>query len=330
MSKRIIFNRTGGAEVLEIIEQNEAAPKAGEVQIRVHAIGLNRAEIMYRNGQYVIEPQFPAKLGYEASGEVVAVGDGVQGFALGDRVAVVPAFMFTKYGTYGDVVNLPARALVKMPENQSWQEAAATWMQFTTAYGALVEFADVQAGDFVVVNAASSSVGVAAIQIANLLGATPIAVSRSSSKNAELLAAGAAYALSTSEDDIAAKLAEISGSKGVKMVFDPVGGSGSAAFISAMAHEGVYIQYGALSPEPLAVPVMDLLAKHLTIRGYELFEITTDDDKLARAKAFITDGLAKGALKPVIAEAFDFADIQNAHRFMEKGNHIGKIVVNVA
>lgn len=182
MSKVVTFNRTGGPEVLEIVDMEVPAPAAGEVQIRVQAIGLNRAEIMYRNGQYVIEPEFPARLGYEAAGVVQAVGENVEAFTTGDLVSVIPSFMFNEYGMYGELVNAPVHAVVKHPENLSFEEAAASWMMYVTAYGALVEYGNLQAGQNVVIRAASSSVGLAAIQIANMLGAKPIALTRTAEK----------------------------------------------------------------------------------------------------------------------------------------------------
>lgn len=122
MSKVVTFNRTGGPEVLEIVDMEVPAPAAGEVQIRVQAIGLNRAEIMYRNGQYVIEPEFPARLGYEAAGVVQAVGENVEAFTTGDLVSVIPSFMFNEYGMYGELVNAPVHAVVKHPENLSFEK----------------------------------------------------------------------------------------------------------------------------------------------------------------------------------------------------------------
>src|SRR5690606_19776989 len=113
MSRVVRFHRTGDAEVLQIDEVDVAAPQAGEVQIRVKALGINRAEIMYRTGQYVIEPRFPAILGYEAAGLVEALGPDVAGFHVGDAVSVVPAFSFADYGMYGELVNVPVHALVK-------------------------------------------------------------------------------------------------------------------------------------------------------------------------------------------------------------------------
>ncbi|VEE35519.1 quinone oxidoreductase, NADPH-dependent [Escherichia coli] len=224
MSKVITFNRTGGPEVLEFVDVQVPAPTAGEVQIRVHAIGINRAEIMYRNGQYVIEPEFPARLGYEAAGVVQAVGENVDEFTIGDLVSVIPSFMFNEYGMYGEVVNAPVHAIVKHPENLSFEEAAASWMMYVTAYGALVEYGNLQAGQNVVIRAASSSVGLAAIQIANMLGANPIALTRTSEKSEMLLKAGAAAVIATAELDMVAEINRTTDGVGAHIVFDPVGG----------------------------------------------------------------------------------------------------------
>ncbi|HKS34138.1 MAG TPA: zinc-dependent alcohol dehydrogenase family protein [Enterobacteriaceae bacterium] len=330
MSKVVIFNRTGGPDVLEIVDITVPAPAAGEVQIRVHAIGINRAEVMYRSGQYVIEPQFPARLGYEAAGVVEAVGQGVNEFRPGDRVSVIPAFMFSEYGMYAERLNAPAHALVKHPENLSFEEAAASWMMYVTAWGALVEFGKLQAGQAVLLGAASSSVGLAAIQIANMLGAKPIALSRTSQKREQLINAGAADFIATTEQDLAAEVERITHGKGVNLVFDPVGGPDAARITPIMAKEGVYFQYGALDNRNLSIPVMDILGKHLTFRGYELFEITTVAESLARAKAFIYAGLESGQLKPVIDNIFPFEQIADAHRYMESNGQTGKIVVSVS
>lgn len=131
------------------------------------------------------------------------------------------------------------------------------------------------------------------------------------------------------DPELTDKIRALTGGKGARLVFDPVGGPGARALFRAMAYEGIYYQYGALSPADLPVPVMDVLSQHLTLRGYELFEITEVPERLAAAKKFITEGLSSGALKPVIDKVFDFADIADAHRYMEAGSQIGKIVVKV-
>lgn len=178
MARHVRFHETGGPEVLKIEEVPTPEPKTGEVRISVRALGLNRAESMYRTGRYVIEPQFPATMGYEASGLIDAVGPGVTDFEVGDSVSVIPAFMFDQYGLYGDLVVAPARAVVKNPDNVTWEAAAATWMPFATVWGALIDLANLGKDDYVVLSAASSSLGLAALQAANAVGATAIAITR--------------------------------------------------------------------------------------------------------------------------------------------------------
>ncbi|WP_176046200.1 zinc-dependent alcohol dehydrogenase family protein [Burkholderia sp. BCC1644] len=329
MSRIVRFHRIGGPEVLQIDTVDVPAPGPDEIQLRVKAIGLNRAEVMFRSGEYTFMPRFPAALGYEASGVVAAVGNHVTAFAAGDAVSVVPAFSFADYGMYGEVVNVPAHAVVKHPDSLSFEEAAATWMMFVTAWGALIELGGLQRGDAVLIGAASSSVGQAAIQVANHIGAVPIALTRGESKRQALLDAGAKHVIAGSPADLPQQVAEITGGVGVRLVFDPVGGPDAANLLRALATNGTFFQYGALDTRDIPVPVMDLLARHLTLRGYELFEITGDAQRLERAKRFIVDGLAAGALKPLIDRTFAFDDIADAHRYMEAGAQVGKIVVTV-
>lgn len=329
MSKIIRFHQTGGPDVLQIDNVDVAAPKAKEVQIRVKALGINRAEIMYRTGQYVIEPQFPTVLGYEAAGIVEAVGPDVTEFVVGDTVSVVPAFSFADYGLYGELVNAPAHAVVKHPENLSFIEAAATWMMFVTAYGALIEFGKLEAGETVLIGAASSSVGLAAIQIANMVGATPIALTRSSKKRQALLDAGAVHVIATQEQDLISEVMALTDGKGARMAFDPVGGPDAGKILQTLSMQGIFFQYGALDTRDIPVPVMDILSKHLTLRGYELFDITGDLDKLEQAKNFINHGLANGELRPIINRTFAFEEMAEAHSYMESNTQVGKIVVTL-
>jgi NADPH:quinone reductase-like Zn-dependent oxidoreductase len=329
MARHVRFHKTGGPEVLQIDEVPTPEPKAGEVRISVRALGLNRAESMYRTGRYVIEPTFPATMGYEASGVIDAVGPEVSGLSVGDSVAVIPAFMFDQYGLYGDLVIAPARAVVKNPAGVSWEVAAATWMPFTTAWGALVDLAHLCKGDFVVLSAASSSVGLAAMQIADSVGATPIAITRKGEKVDALRQAGFAHVLQTGLDDITAEIMRITGGAGARVVFDPVGGPDFENIVKATCKDAIVFIYGALSHDTTPVPVLHVLGKHTTIRGYEFIEVTANDEKLARAKAFITEGLSAGKFSPQIAKTFPFDEIVEATRFLESNAQFGKIVVKL-
>ncbi len=135
MARIVRFHEIGGPEVLRVEEVEQTPPGTGEVQIRIHALGLNRAEAMFRSGQYLEEPKFPARLGYEAAGTVAAIGPGVQHIKIGDAVSVIPSFSMNEYGVYGDLANVPAHAVTHHPASLSWAEAAAVWMQYLTAYG---------------------------------------------------------------------------------------------------------------------------------------------------------------------------------------------------
>ncbi len=329
MTQVVRIHEYGNADVLRIDDIDVPAPAADEIQIRVKAIGLNRAEVMFRNGAYLQEAQFPSRLGYEAAGMVEAVGSAVSGFAVGDAVSVVPPLDIARWGTYGELANVPARLVVKHPQALGFETAAAVWMQYVTAWGALLEQAQLAAGDFVIITAASSSVGLAAIQIANAVGATPIAVTRGPGKRQALLDAGAAHVIATQEQDLAAEVARITGGAGARVVFDPIGGPQFVPLTEAMARGGILLEYGALSSEPTPFPLFNVLGKSLTLKGYLYSEIVSDDAALARAKAFIVDGLDKGVLVPMIAKVFPFAQIQDAHRYLESNEQIGKVVVTV-
>ncbi len=329
MARVVRFHRTGGPEVLQIDTIDVPLPGSGEVRIAVKALGLNRAESMFRSGQYLEDPAFPSRLGYEASGIVDAVGPNVQAWKPGDAVSTIPAFSQGRYGVYGEMAVVPAAALAKHPASLTWTEAAAIWMQYLTAYGALVHIAQLAAGDTVLIPAASSSVGLAALQIANLIGATPIALTRKSDKRPSLMRHGAARVIATDEQDLVAEVMAITKGAGARVAFDPVGGPTVAKLTAALAPAGILFQYGALSQEPTPLPLRDVLAKRLTIRGYVLFEITSDPTRLEPARTFVFDGLESGRLKPVIAKTFPLHQIVEAHRYLESNAQIGKVVVTV-
>ncbi len=329
MARLVQFDKLGGPEVLTLRDVEVGAPGAGEVRIRVDAIGLNRAELMYREGSYFYEPVFPSTLGYEAAGVVEAVGEGVEGFAEGDPVAVVPSFLQTDYGTYGDHVLVPASAVVPRPAEVDPVSAAAVWMAYVTAYGPLAESGHVRPGDHVLITAASSSVGLTAIQIARRIGAIPIATTRGTGKKQRLLDAGAAHVIVTDEEDLPTRVTEITGGEGVRLAFDPVAGPGVETIAQGIAPGGFLVVYGALDPRPTPLPNARSYPA-LSSSTYTLFEITTSPERLRRAVAFVNSGLASGAFTPVVDRTFDLTDIAEAHRYMAAGDQVGKIVVTVA
>lgn len=329
MARVVRIHENGGPEVLRFDDIEVVPPGPGEITLQVKALGLNRAESMFRSGQYVEAPVFPARLGYEAAGVVSAIGAGVTGFAIGDAVSVVPPLSITRWGMYGEVATVPAEVVVKHPASLGWTEAAALWMQYVTVWGALIDIAKLKRGDAVIITAASSSVGLAAIQVARMVGATAIASTRTRDKAEALHEAGADHVIVTNEEDLVARVADITQGKGARVAFDPIAGPVLQQLAEALAEDGILIEYGALSAGATAFPLFPVLGKQLTVQGYQYKLVVRDPAKLAAAKQFILDGLASGALKPVIDRVFPLEQIVEAHRYLESNQQFGKIVVTV-
>jgi NADPH:quinone reductase-like Zn-dependent oxidoreductase len=328
-AKIVRFHATGGPEVLKIQDEPIPNPGKGEVRLRVKAIGLNRAEVMFRRGQYLETPALPSKLGYEAAGIVEAVGPDVDKGWIGKKVSTVPAFGMTQYGVYGEVAIVPLIAVAVYPEKLTPEEGTSIWMQYLTAYGALIMHAKITKGDFVIITAASSSVGIAAIEMANTEGAVSIATTRTSKKKDVLRKVGAAHVIATEDEDFLARIKEITGGKGARVIFDPIAGKGVEVLAQAAAYGGTIFEYGALAPEPTPFPLFAALSKGLSIRGYTLREVLSVPKLKAEAEQYVFDRVKAGDFKPRIDRVFPLSQIVEAHRYMESNEQIGKIVVAV-
>ncbi|MFF5019987.1 zinc-dependent alcohol dehydrogenase family protein [Streptomyces sp. NPDC001165] len=329
MPLTVRFQRLGGPEVLRLEDLEPQQPGPGEVRVRVQAIGLNRAEVNFRRGTYIEQPRsFPAVLGYEAAGVVDAAGPQVETVRPGQPVNVVPAFSQNRYGVYGELAVVPANAVLARPNGLDPVVSAAAWMQYLTGYGALIERGGMGTGHTVVITAAASSVGVAAIQLSRLVGARPLAVVRSADRRTELLAAGAARVIVPGEEDLAsAVLAETDG-RGAEFVLDAVAGPGVRELARATAPSGTIVVHGTLSGEPTPFPGAETM-QALTMRSYTVFETTKDPHRLRAAAGFLTPALASGRLCPLIDRTFNLAQIVAAHTYLETEARLGKVVVTV-
>ncbi|NUT39756.1 MAG: zinc-dependent alcohol dehydrogenase family protein [Thermoactinospora sp.] len=325
-ARTVLFHELGGPDVLKVEELRLGAPGRGEARVRIDAIGINRAEALFRAGTYYYQPTLPgSRLGFEAAGTVEEVGPDVTGFVPGDLVSVVGDQEMSRHGVYADRVNVPARVLLPRPATMDAVTGAALWTTYLTAYGALVEVGRMNPGDAVVITAASSAVGLAAIQIANHLGAVPVAVTRTAAKSERLLQAGAAHVVAADEGDVAGRVRAVTGGKGARIVFDSVGGPGLAELAETVADDGLLIVYGWLDARPAPLP----MNWPLNIHGFAVDSVTADPGRMARARAFIEAGLRAGTLNPAIDRTFDLEDIAEAHRYMESNDQLGKIVVTV-
>jgi NADPH:quinone reductase-like Zn-dependent oxidoreductase len=331
MARTVRFHEVGGPEVLRLEDVPVGEPGPGEVRIRVDAIGVNRAEALFRSDRY-IEPvkQLPARLGNEAAGVVEAAGPDVTGFAAGQAISVLPVFSHNDHGVYAERAIVPATALVPRPQTVDAVSGASVWMPYLTAYGGMVEVGGLRPGDVAVVNAASSSVGLAAIHTALRVGATPLAVTRTRAKRQRLLDEGAAEVLVSDEEDVTARVLELTGGRGADHVFDAVAGPGVVDLARALGREGTMILWGAQSGQPTPFPGFELGMPAVAMRTFTMLETARNPERLRRAVAYITSGLAGGSFRPVVDRVFPLEEIVRAHQHLESNRQFGKIVVSVA
>lgn len=329
MPRTFRFHQLGGPEVLQLIDEPVREPGKGEVRLKVQAVGLNRAEALFLRGQYLEQAKLPAGVGYEAAGIVEALGPDVDKSWIGKRASTIPAFSMNEYAMLGEVVLAPIAAVAEYPPNLSPNEGAAIWMQYLTAYNGLIHIAHLAKSDFVIIPAASSSVGIAAIEIANAEGAISIATTRTSTKKDELLSLGATHVIATEEEDFLARVKEITQGRGARVAFDPVSGPFLDTLCKAASVGGIIVEYGSLSMKPAQFPVALALTKLLTIRSFTLMEITHHPAKLAIAKKYVYDRLADGRFHPKIAKVFPFAQAINAFKYLESNAQVGKVVISV-
>lgn len=337
MDRTVRFHEFGGPEVLKIERARTPEPGPGEVRIAVQAIGLNRADALWRQKLYIEDAALPAGLGNEAAGVVDAVGAGVDGLRVGDRVAVLPGAGQGRYPTYGERILFPATHVVRHPENLSAAQASGAYMAFLTGYFPMFEMARLQRGQAMLVTGASSGTGIAALQMARAAGIVAIATTRTASKRQALLDAGAAHVVVTQDEDVVERVLSLTGGHGVALVYDGVGGELLERLGEVVAQRGWYVLYGLSGGAELRYPAVAQFRKSWRFHVYKVLEYTgaptmglpRDEAALQRALRFVDEGLAGGALQVRIDRTFAFDDVVQAHRYLERAEHIGKVVLTV-
>jgi NADPH:quinone reductase-like Zn-dependent oxidoreductase len=326
MPRVVVFDEFGGPDVMHVVEEPAVAPTAGEIRVRIEAFAVNPLDQMMRSGASPAPVPLPhARLGIEGTGVVDALGPEVTGLEIGDPVILTAIPDANVRGSYAEYTTVPASRVIARPAGLAITEAAAIWVAYSTAYGALVEKAGMRPGDHVLITAASGGVGRAAMQIANQIGAVPIAVTRHTAKKDDLLAAGAAAVVATDQMDVAEVVRRHTGGAGADIVLDLVTGPGQQDLLEAARPDGTLVAAGFLDPRPTPVPA----STALMIFPYRSFEHTLDDVVVKRMAAFLNAGVRLGALRPAIDRVFTLDDVAEAHRHLEKGLHAGKIVVTV-
>lgn len=332
------FHEYGGPDKLRLESVPQTDPGPGEVRVKVQAMSLNRADLLWLANTYVETPTLPSRIGYEVAGVVEAVGPGVTAFRPGDRVSSLPAFSLSDHANFGETAIVPARGLMPTPERFSPAEGAAFAFAYFTGYFGLYELARLQPFQTVLVTAATSTTGLAAIPLAKKVGATVIATTRTSKKKGGLLKAGADHVVATGEEDLAERVMGLTGGRGVDLAYDCVAGSLSDQIARSVAVRGWWVVYGFLdAPGPF--PWMPAMKRSFRFAVYKVFDFTGnrtlgllgDEEAFARSKRFVAAGLADGSLPPVpIDRQFKGVEsLPDALSYMASDQAAGKIVLTV-
>ncbi len=326
----IIPNPVGKGGTLEWREVPDPQPQSGQLLIRVKASALNRADLYQRQEAYPTVMSGSANTltiaGLECAGEVVGAGADVSGFNIGDRV------MSMCFGGYAEYVAVDHRIAVQAPERLSWQEAAAIPVSYMTEHDAIVTNARLQPGESVLINAASSGVGVPAIQLAKLFGAKPIiGLSGDSAKLERLKPIGIDQGVNYREENFADAVLKLTDGKGVDIVIDHVGASQFQDNMRCMALRGRLVSVGRLGGNNSEINLDFLALRRLQLIGVT-FRTRTMEERAEIAKRFTTDvlpALADGRLRPVLDREFPLKEALAAQEYLASNAQLGKVTLTV-
>jgi len=325
--RAIVIKQPGGPEVLSLEQVSDPEVAKGEALVRVKATAVNRADVMQRMGHYPSPPDSPPDIpGLEYAGVVEALGPGVTDFQVGDKV-----FGIAGGGTYADYVVVPARCLARMPVKMSFVEAASIPEVFVTAYDAMVSQCGLMTGESVLIHAIGSGVGLAALQIAKLLGATTFGTARSKEKIENALSHGLDHGILVRDGKFAEQIKDIHPS-GIDVTMELVGGDYFNEDISCAAVKGRIIVVGLMAGLHVETDLGQILRKRLTIKGTTL-RMRPLEEKIVAAKLLqnqIVPLFEKGLLKPTIDKIYPLSAAAEAHEHMGKNQNFGKIVLEIS
>jgi len=326
--RAVVITKPGGPDVLELTsEMPDVAPQRNEVRIRVRATAVNRADVLQRQGKYPAPPGSPANIpGLEYAGEVDAIGEGASNFEIGDRV-----FGLVASGSYSEYLVAHCRTVSHMPKGLSFEDAAALPESCITAYDAMVSQCGLAAGETVLINAAASGVGTAAMQIAKAIGATTIATTRSADKLKKLESLGMDHGICCPDGKFADKVMELTNGRGVDVVVELVGGAYISEDMLCIANKGRIVLVGMMGGSKVDFDLNRLLSKRVILRGTTL-RARPLEEKIAAAQVLdrnIVPLIERGLVKPIVDKVFPLDRAGDAHAFMESNSSFGKIVLAV-
>jgi NADPH:quinone reductase-like Zn-dependent oxidoreductase len=330
--------RNGGPEVLTVRETPDPEPGPGWVRIRVRACGLNFAEIMARQGLYPDAPKPPTVLGYEAAGEVDALGDGVGDLTVGTRVLAL-----TRFGGHADTVCVPAAQVLRLPDGMGFETAAAIPVNYLTAYHMLFRVANLQPGERVLVHMAAGGVGIAALQLCATVPDVVTYGTASTSKHGVLREEGCAHPIDYGRTDYAARVRELTNGEGVDVVLDPLGGADWATGMRLLRPVGRLVAFGFANlaqgerrrpirtlRQILRIPrftPFDLMNRNRTVSGVNVGHLWERAAMLREELVAVLSLWEEGKVRPRIDSVHPFADAAAAHARITERRNVGKVIL---
>jgi NADPH:quinone reductase-like Zn-dependent oxidoreductase len=336
--RAITIPKHGAPSVLEVRESPDPTPKAGEVRVRVHAAGLNFAEVMARKGLYPDAPKPPMVVGYEVAGVIDAVGSGVQRRRVGERVAAL-----VRFGGHADVVCAPEDQCFAIPDSMPFEEGAALPVNYLTAYHMLFQVFRVKPGDKVLVHMAAGGVGTAVLQLCKHIENVTTIGTASASKHDYVRGHGATHVIDYRTKDYVKEVRALTKDRGVDLVLDALGGPDWKKNYDLLRPSGMLIAFGwanmstgstrnlfkvvgQLTTIPKWSP-LKLMDENKAVAGVNLGHLWGELDMLRVQGEALVQMYAEGKIKPHVDEVFSFADAAKAHEKLESGKSVGKIVL---
>ena len=315
--RAVRFEKTGGPEVLEVVEVETPEPRAGQILIRHKAIGVNFIDTYHRSGLYPVK--LPSGLGGEAAGVVEAVADDVTRFKPGDLVAYAGGL-----GAYADFNVVSADRAVRVPEAQGVVAAAAVLLKGMTTEFLLRRCYAVRAGETVLIHAAAGGVGQLMVQWAKALGAEVIATVGSDEKAARARELGADHVILYREQDVAAEVRRITGGKGVPVAYDAVGKDTFEGTLASLARRGLFVSYGnASGPAPPFAPGRLAQGGSLYLTRPTLFDYIASTEELDASAAAVFQMMGSGKLRVKVGQTFPLTEARAAHEALESRKTVG-------
>ncbi|MFK7865374.1 MAG: zinc-dependent alcohol dehydrogenase family protein [Pseudohongiellaceae bacterium] len=321
------FKDYGDVSGIALDDVDVPEPQDKEVRIKVDAFSLNYGDFELFSNNYMFSMDLPARFGDECAGTVDAIGSGVTAFKVGDRVSTIP-WMNVGYGVDGEFAIVPEDFVALSPSNLSSEEACCIWVAYLTAYYALFEISKVSADDYVLITAASSSAGMAAMELCRMVGAKTIGTSRTNKNRDFLLSIGFDHVIAQSDNDMSESIMAFTAGQGARIIYDPIGGKIVQDYANGLAQNAIIFLYGGMDQNPTILPEIEMTQKAACLRPFSVYNHVYQRESRERGITFVREALERGDIKAYVEKTYPIEDFASAFKDqLASSTRRGKMVV---